>query len=1015
MTDINSILTLSKTKENLITVNDYLEKSTTHDLHYIKALVFKAEIIALTESPSDSIYLLETFIEKQNLSKSLTLILINSILNTSIEYNIFSKALEYINLKLDYLDNFNKAEYYLDLIRYYERTGDKTLLVRNILIYLEEDISYSVRYRLTKELVFLNIKENKFSEFLRQKDFLIDYSKTHGQERDLVRFNINYLVYLKTTKNYTKLIEAASTYLTYDYLSQDEKLEISSLLLDAYTNSSCLKEAILLESEYYDYLKEATSSVAILYARSALNLYKKLGNTISILDYEELLEKLTKDIEPLSTKKENIEVEYNPKRSKKKTKTRKIKVFRKTYRKEFNDLNLANIFEPFFIANKKVLDLPSDTKFRTVFRIFLTSVESTLQIKEVVILLSDFTGYHYKMGRVYDKTFDKDTALKTLNYLSLKDRLEIISNELLDKEIDIITSVPYKKNDNSLCLPFIVDGLSSSITFISDSDFLDESRYSLLVFTANLLFSYLKKEVLFNEQKNKTFELTYLEEENSIYLKRLDSNIVYLNKALSTLLKLPKELSLADFLNSLNDSIYKESFEDFLNSDTKKETLFFNYKDKVFRETIFRVNDDCLKYISNIVDITEYSKEINTLKDTSQKSSNGINSEKKLNRDVLEFSKTSNLVCALLRVIDLDFYEDIYGYKFKHDLIILIGTYLKEIVSTLMSTTLYLVDAEHYIILFENIKDIRTAKARVTKIIDLLLLRLNTRERRIVLEIDSSIYRIQKNSPYKNFNKPLMYLSKTLEFSKDKVKVFNKVDYEKLFFKEQLITHISECLDQDLLNINYLYVLDLENKSVPYYIATLQVVNFKASKEDLDFVIKKRDLYLKVDKYLIKNVLKEISRFYKETKKYIKVIIDVHLSSIINDNLIHYLSEEFSLNKLPKECLVLNVINDISSLKNYKTALNNQGYLISSTNSADILLNNTNIFLFDTTLFSDEYLNNYLEISNKLGITIVTVNINNKESYQKFSKYKCLISGAYFDSDMDLGSIIKKINNKKVA
>ena len=79
----------------------------------------------------------------------------------------FDSAYKAIEAKKSFLPRYNKANYYEDLITYYQLLDNKEELIRTILIYLEDDISDE---RRLKALLLLSESYLKLHEYQKFKD-----------------------------------------------------------------------------------------------------------------------------------------------------------------------------------------------------------------------------------------------------------------------------------------------------------------------------------------------------------------------------------------------------------------------------------------------------------------------------------------------------------------------------------------------------------------------------------------------------------------------------------------------------------------------------------------------------------------------------------------------------------------------------------------------------------------------------------------------------------------------------
>ena len=92
-------------------------------------------------------------------------VIYNALIKIYYDQKDYDNVLQAIESKRRYLLNYNKAIYYEDLIQFYQTTGNECELVRNILIYLEDDISDERRLKALEILVEVYLKQKDFVHF----------------------------------------------------------------------------------------------------------------------------------------------------------------------------------------------------------------------------------------------------------------------------------------------------------------------------------------------------------------------------------------------------------------------------------------------------------------------------------------------------------------------------------------------------------------------------------------------------------------------------------------------------------------------------------------------------------------------------------------------------------------------------------------------------------------------------------------------------------------------------------
>ena len=148
----------------------------------------------------------------------------------------------------------------------------------------------------------------------------------------------------------------------------------------------------------------------------------------------------------------------------------------------------------------------------------------------------------------------------------------------------------------------------------------------------------------------------------------------------------------------------------------------------------------------------------------------------------------------------------------------------------------------------------------------------------------------------------------------------------------QLITYISEAIDNNLLEINYEQVVDVANNTCDHYDARINLSNYSVEEKLIYDVIKKRDLISTVERYIIHKALFEVAEIYKEIKLYFNISFTISKETIEDETFKDYVIEQLDFFKIPKTAITITYNDDLTdkSLNTLKSLSTNQIFLATS-------------------------------------------------------------------------------------
>ena len=1035
--DIRQILALEANAASIKKIDQFLSLITPNHRDYPKALSHLAYLTYLLGDTSSAFQLLFNYLEICIDKEKPTIY--NTLIKIYYLQKDYDNVLNMIETKKGYLPNYNKIAYYEDLMEYYEATKNSSELIRTILTYLDDDISEERRLkaliRLCKEYL-----DNENYERFNEKNKLVQ-SLALSLSEDSIYQNARYeeAYVLVKEASYPKALAMVDEMLEI-HLSKELRGKILALKLEILVALGEYRRASIFEAEYEYEVEESSLEAKLNFAKQCIILYEALNNRFNKSSYEErynalLLEqqktvKHEEKVKRSKTSKHTIELNflkkekslapsYTPQNKTENITTTTIHREEATYIESAS--KLLEIAEEFIKLNKQVF-----SQFRDYLRNFFMILAKLANFEEAYLLTKNnkYYGYHYKKERLYEKKTNtlslNDTIL--LEVFDFEEEI-IIPDSKETTYVDIVTNKLYcdMESQTIIALPLT----KAAILFSSKDNSLltDKLNYE----TLKIVCAYL--QLKWNNEQNELYLLKkhhdytfMLEHIVSGYKKQVD-NYIFLSKTASDMFNVNEAISLDEFYNLIIPQYlfeYRKIVNDLINKKiTETSVRFASMVDgniKHFQED-FKIDEEGV-ILSVINDITQKVKEEENAQFMAHYDPiSGAYNKSKLVYDLERVVDTNKFSLFAFNVIGFKNYSEIYGYDFTDQLIFAIGKYFKEYDSDL---GVYHLDGDKFVLILQNQNDKRAMIKYAKSISIYMSKKLKALNYRLNINFEVGILRYPTDTTEKSPQKLIDYLLSALSSAHTNsiatsVSCYSKEDYKKQFFQSQLVTHVSEAIDNNHLALYYQQVVDVTNNSCDHYYVSLNLSNFAVDDEVIYEVLKKRNMKKTIERYMIHKALYELEEMYKETKLYFNLSFKVSKETLVDETFKDYLLEQLKFFNIPTTAITI-CYNDEMTDEAYEVLkkLVNSQILISSTSFE--LLKQIPLYYFyyklpkDIKNIENDFIEILKEYCDKRHTRFVMDNTNNKELIAHFAQTGIsLYSGRVYSALLSKADIIKSV------
>ena len=1031
--DIRQILELEPSSASIKKIDSFLSNLTPNHRDYPKALSHLAFLTYSLGDVSSAFQILFNYLEICIDKEKPTIY--NTLIKIYYNQKDYDNVLGMIEAKKKYLPNYNKIAYYEDLMVYYDTINNSSELIRTILTYLDDDISDERRLkaliRLTEEYL-----DNEDYLHFNEKNKLVQ-SLALSLSEEAIFQNAKYLEALVLVKeeSYPKALMFTEELLE-THISKELRCKLLVLKLEILVSLNEYRRASIFEAEYEYEIEEAELDTKINFAKQCVILYEALNNRFNKSNYEEryqnlLLEKekqekATEKPKKGKTSKHTIELNF----IKNQTKLTQVTIDKPKNEVKTNIIHrdeatmvesgstLVAIADEFMKLNKQVF-----SQFRDYLRQFFMILNKLANFEEAYLLTKNnkYHGYHYKKERLYDKKSDtlslNDTIL--LDVIDFNEEI-IVAESNKTTYVNIVTNKLYldEENQSLICFPLT----KAALLFSSKSmDLLTTKlNYEIL----KMAVAYL--ELKWNSEQNELYLLkkhhdyTFMVEHIvSGYKKQID-NYVYLSERACEMFSSMAAISINEFYNYIvtKDLFeYRKTIEDLLSGKVTEASVRFSSDrtgEILYYQEDFKIDSDGV-ILSVINDITKKVKEEeNAVFMAHYDPVSGAYNKSKLVYDLDELIKINKFSLLAFNVVGFKNYSDIYGYDFADQLIFAIGKYLKQYDK---NYRVYHFDGDKFIVAITNANDKRAMIKTARLISEFLNKKLKELNYRLNIYFEVGILRYPtdttETSPTKLIDFTLSALSSAHNnLITGSIACYSKEDYKKQFFQSQLLTHISEAIDNNHLLLNYQQVVDVGMNSCDHYYVSLNLSNYSVDEQLIYEILKKRNMVKIIERYMIHRGLYELSEIYKATKLYINLSFKVSMETLLDETFKDYLLEQIKFFNIPKTAITICYNGEIT---------NNVFEVLKSLNINQIPLASRNVELLkqfplyyyyyklpkDIKVLENDFIISIKDICDKRSIRFVLDNVNNKELIAHFAQCGIsLYSGKVYSALLSCKDII---------
>lgn len=1049
---VSDLLKLDNTKESLKKVDEYIKDTVKNSDEYVY-LVSKRGLILHSLKRTEEAYqeLIGLTSNIRQMTKEAIIALADALIIISLDIKRFDQALKFINLKKDFLPVSKRNLYIRDMIEYYLASLDTKSAKDMLFDYLKDDISKEEEAWARGRLASILFDEKSYDEYLKQYDFLKDYYERNMNEIELNQLEFNRLYIMYKKENYVGAVKLANDLL--GIVNQNDQkliLKISNIAIKSYMKLQDFRKSAIFESNYEEFANVENGTEALEFCYSAKELYTKLNSNVSVRDYENRIKEIEYHLHGTTKKKEETkekekdysnlvipEVKIEKKVEEKKTTLRELnpiiineedKTVVKKKTVTYKNEEISEFYSKLIDVIDKINQIDITYKFREIFRLSMIELKKVIDFDEAYILYykKQYKGFHYKVERVYDKKLEEYDLYNTILFKALNEETELFFD--LDNKkynTNIVTKEEYK-DIYAIAIPFKSNvGTFGAIQFTSKNDFLKNPfTYEALHLVSSLLSSRLNLKFKLNEFKEQEEKLYFLTTNMSLGIKEEMDDYIHLNEKAQEILNMIPDITTSDYyihLSAYDLNEYKNVKEKVLK--TEKDDLIeyeFNIDDKKIKikERLYPlISNDNYHIISLIEDITEDESIKEDLKTLAFKNPvTNLDTEVKLMVDLNEEYNNHHLGLAVIRCLDFDLYQTLYGQNLVRQLMKLIGIKITTAIEIDFSLKLYHLGENKYAILFTKTSDKRLIQSKLNQILTTVSKEIFKKNNRFNLSFEVGCYRLGKNNDVDSLDKIIDNAFDALDDTKAIISdylaiAFYDTEASKIRFKENvLITNISEAIDHNKLTTTYKQVINLEKNNAYGFKADINLDSFSGNiienERIIHELIEKKGMSKKVIQYQIKRLFHEMKQTKEELSQYFRIFFTLE-DDVLDPSLIELIKNQFNLYKINPEKIVFVFT---SANNNYAKYLKGMKFKIASFDIYDLYRNNIDYFIYDIDTIERDKIDEIISITNEKNVEIILNGINSKEDllFAREKKYK-LVTGSYYKKIYRLLDIIERV------
>ncbi len=1005
---IDDILNLEATEEAVKRISKFLNKTDINDENHALVVSHLLSLYEKTNQMADIIKIVDTYTTRYENHNSI--IILDKLIEISLNNKDKETCLKTINQKKELLESYDLNYYYEDMINY---NNDNLLeRIRYINLFLQNDPSKTSRLKGMYLLAKAYIDNNQFEKFFTNLDNTKELALELGNMEifeSLVYFEASYLYEKKEYDNALDKLNENNV------RSEHFGNLINLLILKIYFQQGKYRKCIILEAQCEEGMRKAPKKVKGEFYSICIELYELTNNKTSLDFYKSKLKEnnYTKDYSNLdSFIEDNIKSIKINKEKKNEVKVEKP-VF-KTIKKVKPSLNEMSdfyqestvIFQQFYL-NKD---------YREQVRLSLLKLNEQVNFNDCYIVLNQ-ESFHYKKERLYNK--------KDVNF-SIIDLFHDVNTEIIsfNTQKDNIKN-PFSNDDleynTAVIFPLFDEKCIGAIYFTSEEDSLITGKlnYEKLhcyakFYNSICLLNYEKEQVV-NENKSK------LEILNSkmFYYAYIEDDYFYCGLETQKLLGCRNKIIFNSFLSHIHTDDYLEFSKNFHNLQLEEyfqQILKLSNNKKVLIK-VTKTSE--YKYLLIIEDYTEIeAKKDSLIVSAYHNPITNLRNNQALNIEIDRYFEMKKFSAILVNFKDLKKYTYLYQEKFSLDILQYLGKVLPEFNK---DYDYYHLNFDKLIILVKDVNDKRVLKQIINKLDSYLIEKLSNINTRLIPKFTYGTYRSFVDTKEKGVNKMLEILSDSIlnvdDNYDDNIGFYDIELYKKRFLKEQLVTYISESIDNKKINVLFSQCVNIKENLIEYYEAKLNLSNYKVDNELINEVIKRRSLSTTLEQYLINRTFHEMNLIFEKTKFSINVVINIDEYSFVNNSFLNYLNEKTLQHKINKKRVIFKINKVYSGAVDNIIKLLESGYQIALGNVDDLSLIKPNYFIFNnfekSNIFNDEYIKTLCDLLEKFEVKFVLGNTSKNEFVEHYKDTITYFYGSIYSQQLTYLDICNMFDTNK--
>ncbi len=1048
---LNEVLKLDMVQSSIRKIDLFLVSSIKQSDEYLAALAYKCIILHKIGKSNEALKLLFSQIPAfKEFGSNGIISICDAIIDICIDVKKYDQVEKYIQIKKNYLPVSKSVLHIKDNIKYYLSAGMQSQAKEELIKYLSDDIEYEEAIFAKEELSNIYYFEHSYDKYLELIPYLETYYQTNLNIAKLSKISLNKLIIYFDKGNFIRVIVDGLAYLKDDGLKTDYKLTASALVIKSYIKTNELKKASIIESDYCEYISEEYLSESLDFAYAALDLYTKLGTIISIKEYQNKILELKQEKKEIKSIKKNkkskdnlddivipiidkdtieeINEPINYDIFKQKTNKKEYTAVQKIEQKieTVKSVVVSESFNKLSVIFDYFSELDLNIKFREIFRNACIKICEFFNIEEIYLLYfkREYLGLHYKKERAYDKKLKPEEIENTINFNAMQLEQELFLDPEDDLyKINIIDKKEYTNIPYAYCMP-LSNTLNcyASIAYFSSNPFLDkELVYEAIKLISSCINTRLQMSLAQDDIEYNNKKTFFITENMSSGMKEEIDGFLHFSPQACEILGVFENMRQDDYFSKMKtpDIIeYKRIYEELytllstdciLEYDFKKNNSYIRIRERFYPMVI----DGVICILSLIDDITEDEKNKNSLIALAYNNPiSKLQTEVKLMIDLKNLYEARKMSLAVVDIIDFNLYRELYGYNFTNQLIYTVGQELVNAFSNEFLVSVYHLEIDRYVILFNEMNDKRVIDSKLKPALKRVSNELYKLNSRVKLEFNCGVYRVQAHSNLDDPSKILYNALDALADAKDLKREVTTIchfdsELQKQRFRENhLVTHISESIDHGKIGLTYKQIVDLNTSSVFGYYVSLNLDNFEIDYGYMDYVVKRRGLTARLDKYVVSNLFKELKMMKDVLSGTVLSFVEVD-NETLYESFNSFLDSQKSFFKINIDNIAI-IVNEASL--NPVKACRAQGYKIASRNLLDVFNDLCDYFIIDYHLLELSKINEIKELCKKHNTECIISGINNKDDIliARENNFE-IIYGDYYKKAIRMKSIIEKV------